>query len=52
MRQNRHSFLAFPKFNKAPSILPSAAKALVELFCHLENTIGWIGEVTRMIHSD
>jgi len=25
MRQNRHSLLAFPKFNKALSILPSEA---------------------------
>ena len=34
MRQNRHSFLAFPKFNMAVFILPSEAKALLELFCH------------------
>jgi len=33
MRQNRHSLLAFPKFNKALSILPYEAKALLELFC-------------------
>jgi len=52
MRQNGHSFLAFPKFNKALSILPSEAKALLVLFCHLENPIGWIGQVTRMIHLD
>jgi len=26
--------LAFPKFNKAVSILPHEAKALLELFCH------------------
>jgi len=52
MRQKRHSFLAFPKFNKALSILPSEAKALVELFCHLENTTDWIGQVTMTIHSD
>jgi len=44
--------LAFPKFNKALSILPSEGKALLELFCHLENAIGWIGQVTRTIHSD
>jgi len=42
MRQNRHSFLAFPKFNKAQSILPAEAKALLVLFYHLENPIGWI----------
>jgi len=34
MRQNEHSFLAFPKFNKAVSVWPSGAKALLELFCH------------------
>jgi len=33
MRQNRHSLLAFPKRNKAVSILPSETKALLELFC-------------------
>jgi len=26
--------LAFPKFNKAVSIFPSEAKALLKLFCH------------------
>jgi len=26
--------LAFPKFNKAVSILPHEAKALLELVCH------------------
>jgi len=26
--------LAFPKFNKALSILPSEAKAFLELFCN------------------
>jgi len=31
---NRHSLLAFPKFNQAVSILPHEAKALLELFCH------------------
>jgi len=31
MRQNRHSLLAFPKFNKAVSILPHEANALLEL---------------------
>jgi len=30
----RHNLLAFPKFNKAIFILPSEAKALLELFCH------------------
>ena len=34
MSQNRHSFLAFPKFNKVVSILPHEAKALLELYCH------------------
>jgi len=34
MRQNTHSLLAFPNFNKAVSILPSGAKTLLELFCH------------------
>jgi len=34
MRQNRHSLLGFPKFNKAVSILPDVAKALPELFCN------------------
>jgi len=29
MRQNRHSFLAFPKFNMAMFILQSEAKALL-----------------------
>jgi len=52
MRQNRHSILAFPKFNKALSILPSEAKVLLVLFCHLQNPIGWIGLVTRTIHLD
>jgi len=33
MRQNK-SLLAFPNFNKAGSILPSGAKALLESFCH------------------
>jgi len=52
MRQNRHSFLAFPKFTKALSNLPSEPKVLLVLFCHLQNPIGWIGQVTRMIHLD
>jgi len=34
MRQNRHNLLAFAKFNKPVSILPSDANALLELFCH------------------
>jgi len=34
MRQMRHNLLAFPKFNNAVFILPSEAKALLELFCH------------------
>jgi len=34
MRQNGHSVLAFPKFNKAVSLLPHEAKAMLELFCH------------------
>jgi len=39
MTQNIHSLLAFPKFNKTVSILPSGATALLELFCHLVKTI-------------
>jgi len=34
MRQNSYSLLAFPKFNKAVSILPHEAEALLGLFCH------------------
>jgi len=49
MRQNRHSFLAFPKFNMAMFILQSEAKALLELFCHQANPIGRIDQVTTTI---
>jgi len=49
MRQNRHSVLAF---NMAVSILPSEEKALLDLFCHYEDLIGWIGQVTRTIYLD
>jgi len=47
MRQNRHR--AFPKFNKALSILPHEAKELLELFCQLANLIVRIGQMTRTI---
>jgi len=32
--------------------LPSEEKALMELFCYLDNPIGWIGQVTTTIHFD
>jgi len=32
--------------------LASEGKALLELFCHWENPIAWVGQVTRMIHLD
>jgi len=41
MKQSRHNLLAFPKFNKAVSILPHEGKALLELFCQQANSIGW-----------
>jgi len=34
MRQDRHNLLAFPKLNKAVSILPHEAIAVREQFCH------------------
>jgi len=40
MKQSRHNLLAFPKFNKAVSILPHEGKALLELFCQQANSIG------------
>jgi len=40
---------SFLKFNKAVSILPHEAKALLELFFHLENPILLIVQMTRMI---
>ena len=47
LRQNRHSFLAFPKFNMAMFILQSEAKALLELFAirwtRLVELIKWQG---------
>jgi len=52
MRQNIPSLLAIPKFNKGVSILPSETKALLELFCHSENPIGWIGQGTRLMYWD
>jgi len=52
MKQNRPSLLAIPKFNKGVSILSSETKRLLELFCHYENPIGWIGQVTRLMHLD
>jgi len=35
-----YRLLTFPKFNKAVSILPSGAKALLELFCHKVKPVG------------
>jgi len=41
MWQNIHSLLAFPKFNKAVSVLPSGAKAeLNKLFYYHATPIG------------
>jgi len=34
VKQNRHSLLAYPKFNYEVSILPHVTRALLELFCH------------------
>jgi len=41
MRQNKHSLLAFPAFNNTVSILHREAIALLELFFHQANLVGW-----------
>ena len=43
------AFQNFKKFNKTVSTLPLQEKALLELFCHSDNPIGWIGLLTRPI---
>jgi len=50
MRQNRHSLLALPKFDKC--LVGIRGKSLLELFCHHENPIDRIGQVTRMTELD
>jgi len=50
MRRNRHSLLALPKFDKC--LFGIGGKSLLELFCHHENPIDRIGQVTRMTELD
>jgi len=45
MRQNRHSLLAFSKFNKEMFILLSEAKALLELSFVIRQT--WLVELVK-----
>jgi len=50
MRQNRNSLLALPKFDKCPFGI--RGKSLLELFCHHENPIDRIDQVTRVTELD
>jgi len=50
MRQNRHSLLALPKFDKC--LFGIRGKSLLELFCSHEIPIDRIGQVTRMTELD